>query len=1383
MKYYLLSILILTISISLSAQSIWEDSNITLNRSNSKERVSQPSSFRTVSLDIPTFLNDIREVPKRSEAEAENSYIILSFPFPDGSMQRFRLVDAELMHPDLAEKFPQLRALIGKGIDDPTADIRINYSPYHGFNGMIKTGKHSTVYIDPLTKDHQHYMVYYRKDIERPDEGFQCHTVEADDERKRVSIDETSASRFGDCNLRRYRLAQSCTGEYAQYHIGQAGGSTGTNAGDKAIVQSAMNVTMNRVNGVYELDLGITMQFIANNDLIIYLNGNSDPWTNEWNTKTAQTIDSQIGVNNYDIGHNFNNTGGGNAGCLTCVCTSTSQSGTHKGRGYTGRSAPVGDPFDIDYVAHEMGHQFGGYHTQSNSSCRSGSGLTEVEPGSASTIMGYAGICSANVQNNSDDYFHYVNIRDIVDAINNGVEAGCAELIPSGNSSPTADAGDNYTIPVSTPFLLTGIATDPNDTGLTYCWEQNDPENHGNNNAPSPTRTVGPMFRSFLPVTVPYKYFPKLNDIINNNSPTWEVLPSVSRSMDFAFTVRDNNINSGCTQSDLMTVTTDASSGPFLVTAPNTGVNWDTGDTESITWDVAGTNNAPVNCANVDILLSTDGGLTYTVIASNIANDGAESMVVPNVSSTNNRIMIRCSDNIFFDISNQDFTINAAGPIVNFSSSAVESVTEGTSCNDKILSFQITMATAPNANTAVNLSLGGSALEGSDYDINASSFIFSTGNWNTPQDVILTIYEDGVVENSENIIVEIASVTGSDAMEGINALLHFSIIEDDEGPYTSGANIVNSLLTEDFEGAFPTGWSRTGSAETFLTGTAASLSSSSWTVPTSNATQILASNDDGCNCDMSNDVLESATFIVNSNMESVNALMNIYYRNLAYQGNTESAQLLLSKDGGTTFPISYGFNGATQWQSVNIDLSSNIPVSGSETWALRWVYNDNGGWLYGFAIDNIDIQFSSPDAAPVQTLTNTLSGYAEYNVGAGDIVHFYDQVTGDIMCTIDNSVSTHDYGCVRVEVDREGAGSEAFISVSTDSYLHSKTFKITPTNNTSSDAGGYTVSLYYTDAEVVGWENATSESKSNVYIHKADGDNRISDVSPGNPGAIPITSTAATYGTFGSNHTYSATFNNGFSGFGVGILSNPLLVMPKVFLEGAYSGTEMGDQLRVADLVPLEEPYTTAGYTHVIGGGEITTAPVLAVTDNDAIVDWVIVELRDAATPATVVATRAALIQKDGDVVDVDGVSAVSFRGMAVDNYYVAIRHRNHLGIMSMDAIALSSTAVMVDFTSPATMTYGTDARKDIGGVMCLHAGNVGGDGTVRATGPSFINDAAQIITRLGVYTTVVSSTYGVEDVNMDGTIRATGPSFINDSAKLINFLGIYTNVRTEQLP
>lgn len=1143
MKNLLVSIFTLFLCLNLTGQNLWNNSDLSRTTSPRKHRVSHPSEFRTVSFELSTFLNQVREAPLRSAADAMESEVIVSFPLPNGKNTAFRLVDAELMHPELAAKFPELKAWIGKGIDDPTADLRISYSPYHGLNGMIQSGKHATVYIDPLTEDHKLYMVYDRDHVTKLDEGFQCHTEGADGHGKqRVTADDTER-RYGDCNLRRYRLAQSCTGEYAQYHIGQAGGSTGNTANDKAIVQSAMNVTMTRVNGVFEKDLGITMQFIANNDAVIYLNGNTDPWTNEYNTTTAQTLDAQVGVNSYDIGHNFNTTGGGSAGCLTCVCTSDSQTGTHKGRGYTGRAAPIGDPFDIDYVAHEMGHQFGGYHTQSNDGCRSGSGATEVEPGSGSTIMGYAGICAANVQNQSDDYFHYVNIRDIVDAINNGVENTCAELIPSGNTAPVADAGSDYTIPVSTAFVLEGTGSDANDANLTYTWEQNDPEAPGGNIAPPSNRTVGPMFRSFDPVTVPYRYFPNMNEIVAGNlSPTWEMIPTVSRTMDFAFTVRDNNLNSGCTALDEMTVTTDAGSGPFLVTAPNTNVTWNAGDTETVTWDVAGTNNAPVNCANVDIILSTDGGQTYPyVIASNVPNDGSQSITVPGSSGTNNRIMIRCSDNIFFDISNQNFSINQVGAVVNFSSSAAGTVDEGTSCNGKIISFELVMDSAPTANTTVDLGFSGTATQGLDYDLNATSFVFTPSNWSNPKTVVIKINEDGEIEDSENIVVEIASVSGGGAVKGLNGLLTFHIIEDDKDPFTSGTPIVTTILSEDFEGAFPAGWTRTGSPQVFATGTAASLSSGFWTIPTTNSSQILASNDDDCNCDMSNEVLKSAPFTVGSNMPEISLLMDLYYISGSYQGNNESAVVELSKDGGATFPISIALSGAAQWQNLNIDLSSYLPVSGTESWVLRWVYNDGPGWTYGCAIDNISVEVTEPGAAEIQTNVNIGTGYAEQSLGAGEIVHFFDQVTGKIMCTIDNSASSHDYGCTRVDVDREGTASVGFANSGSNTFLHSKAFKVRPTNNTTSDVG-YTIYLYYTDAEVAGWEGATLESRNSAYIHKVDGNNKIGAVTEGNPLNIPITSQSATYSTFGNNHVYSATFTNGFSGFGVGIQGSQLPV-------------------------------------------------------------------------------------------------------------------------------------------------------------------------------------------------------------------------------------------------
>ncbi len=658
MKRILTICLLMSILTFVHANGIWEEVRTSSISGSLKERTSTPLKFKTFKFDAQVFLALTENASPRFDFENQQA-IVISVPMPNGTFSSFNVYDAELMHPDLAAKFPELRAFVGKGIDDPTADLRIAYSPYTGFSASILSGNHSTVYIDPYTQDLENYIVYHRQDLKKNEDtpSFKCDTPH-EEIGKYYTNAERGTALTGDCNLRRYRLAQSCNGEYSQYHIGQAGGTTGNVANDKAIVQAAMNVTMIRVNGVFERDLGITMQFIPNNDLIIYLNAGSDPWNGEYNNTTQNTIDNVIGNANYDIGHNFNTSGGGSAGCIGCVCTTGS-----KGSGYTGRGAPIGDPFDIDYVAHEMGHQFGGYHTQASSNCRSGSGQTEVEPGSASTIMGYAGICNTNVQNNSDDYFHYVNIRDIVQNINSGVSSACAELITSGNGSPTADAGSDYSIPASTPFILEGLGSDPDDSGLTYCWEQNDPENAGSTGPPTATRTVGPQFRSLDPVTSPVRYMPNLPDVVAGNNPTWEVLNSVSRNMEFAFTVRDNNNVSGCTESDLMSVSVVGSAGPFVVNVPNGGETLATGNNATITWDVANTDTAPINASTVDIFLSTDGGFTYPfTVATGVANTGTANVLVPNQISTTCRMMVRGGNNIFYDISDNNFEIVSGSP-------------------------------------------------------------------------------------------------------------------------------------------------------------------------------------------------------------------------------------------------------------------------------------------------------------------------------------------------------------------------------------------------------------------------------------------------------------------------------------------------------------------------------------------------------------------------------------------------------------------------------------------------------------------------------------------------------------------------------------------------
>ncbi len=360
-------------------------------------RNSFPTQAYYYKLNLHQLQQQLINAPVRGQFNGLSN-VIIEFPNANGGFEQFRVMESPIMHPDLAAKYPMIKTYCAQGIDDPTATMRFSITQF-GLHTMTISGKTSTYYTDPYTTDLQYYIVYNKKSLHGTQPSFECLTEDNIDLLSlRSGPSAGQVHNTDDQKLRKFRLAQSCTAEYGNIFAGSSN--------QVANIQAQMAITINRVNGVYERDLAITLEFVPNNDLLIYYgNTNSDPWNNEWNTKTAQTIDAAIGVNNYDIGHNFNTSGGGNAGCISCVCTSTSQNNQHKGRGYTGSSNPTGDPFDIDYVAHEMGHQFGGNHIM-NTCSRSGSGQTEVEPASGSSIMGYAGICNSNVQAHSDDDFN-----------------------------------------------------------------------------------------------------------------------------------------------------------------------------------------------------------------------------------------------------------------------------------------------------------------------------------------------------------------------------------------------------------------------------------------------------------------------------------------------------------------------------------------------------------------------------------------------------------------------------------------------------------------------------------------------------------------------------------------------------------------------------------------------------------------------------------------------------------------------------------------------------------------------------------------------------------------------------------------------------------------
>ncbi|MBL4594018.1 MAG: zinc-dependent metalloprotease, partial [Flavobacteriales bacterium] len=417
------------------------------------------------------------------------------------------------------------------------------------------------------------------------------------------------------------------------------------------------NTTMTRVNGVYETDFAITMVLIANTDDVIYTNAGTDPYgAGSLNTELQSTLTSVITEANYDIGHlvHQETNSNGNAGCIGCVCVDG-----QKGSGFTSHVIPTGDNFDIDYVAHEMGHQFGGNHTFTQGFFPEGTGA-QLEPGSGSTIMGYAGITGASdVQAHSDDYFHYFNIEQITNYVSG---TGCQTTSALVNAAPVTNAGNDYTIPHSTAFILEGNATDA-DAGdiLTYCWEQGDEGFESKTSVePAPNSGMSPSFRSLPPTISPYRYMPKLIDVVAGNLTTqWETVQTQAGIMNFALTVRDNVNGGGQNNIDKMMVTVDGASGPFEVTSQSTNVTWTIAATETVTWNVANTTAAPVSTPNVDIFLSIDGGLSFwKTLALGVPNNGSANITVPWNTATNNaRVMIRGAGNIFYAVNSTDFTI------------------------------------------------------------------------------------------------------------------------------------------------------------------------------------------------------------------------------------------------------------------------------------------------------------------------------------------------------------------------------------------------------------------------------------------------------------------------------------------------------------------------------------------------------------------------------------------------------------------------------------------------------------------------------------------------------------------------------------------------------
>ncbi|MFJ8578828.1 M12 family metallo-peptidase [Micromonospora sp. NPDC093277] len=847
-------------------------------------------------LDRGSLKSTLDKAPRERVTVARQQRQIVSLPAPDGTLQRFELVNSPVMEAGLAAKHPEITTYAGTGLDDPTATIRADLTPL-GFHASVRSAA-GNWYVDPYYHlDQSLYASYFARDLENPHGEF----VEREDvaSEAHALADEIAAAQADApagplVKLRTYRVALVTDPSYANFFGVEN-------------VTAAKVTLMNRVTQIYEDETAIRLVLINDTDKT---NLNTPALATEPNGPcgasacfTAAQISSCgsstlsrnrivlgqiVGASNYDVGHIGLGVNGGGVASLGVI------GGGSKAQGCTGLPAPTGDYYAVDYVAHEMGHQFAGNHTfngtQYNCSGGNRSAANSYEPGSGSSIMAYAGICQQdNLQPHTDPYWSHRSYTEITTYVTSsrpaisevqtvslydfdangdsfrvryngndsapivrgvnyttaGIKAaiegiagwpagatvtvaafgGSGTLNDTGfqltfggtlanvnvasleltsfegasgfvgetakggaidnggilveetaNHAPVVTVPSNISIPVRTPFALTGSATDVDGDTLTYMWEQNDRGASAGTALMSNTKANGPLFRVFGEAanvspedTLKYhspgqnavttdstRIFPDMKQILAGNTnaktgacpaapappPTGgasnvpaeivdcysEFLPtpdwvgfSNDRTLHFKLTARDGRLGGGGVGSADIALALAPNAGPFLVTSQGSAAVLDGGSSQTVTWDVAGTDVAPVNAGQVKISLSADGGQTFPyVLAASTPNNGSATVALPNVATKQARIKIEAVGNVFFDVNDADLTIRSAPVVTNDAPAGGSSVQYSDALSPTVTVSATDGDTAGTALTAsatglpAGLSLAVSATSGTD---------------------------------------------------------------------------------------------------------------------------------------------------------------------------------------------------------------------------------------------------------------------------------------------------------------------------------------------------------------------------------------------------------------------------------------------------------------------------------------------------------------------------------------------------------------------------------------------------------------------------------------------------------------------------------------------
>ncbi len=747
--------------------------------------------YRGIATDIESLKTYLQDAPLEGAAEGLPFY----YPRPDGGYLLLEAYYSPIMAPELEAKYPEIRTYKVFGVEDKGISGRIDTTP-RGFHGYVNTPD-AVMILEPeasfgSTGNISQYRGFFKEEAPAG-EPLSCDAEEPGQDSssdfsylRSLQMPELAARVTSGASYKIYRMAMGTTGEFTA--------SVSSDSSNPSVVetQSYIVSVINRVNQIYEKEVASRFQLVGDNDKLIYTDSSTDPYTDKGKllNEHQDNVDNVIGTGNYDIAHLLNQFGGGLA-FVGVVCWDS-----YKAMGRTGLSDPDGrfEYFVTDLLAHELGHQFGAGHTfnADSGSCKDNRASRSAwEVGSGSTIMSYSGLCDPqNIQRNADDFFHGGSLEQINDYLTGGTGSSCGTLVNTGNTPPTVSAGADHTIPANTPFMLTATADDVDVSdvaGLTYTWDQMDLGSATTTTSQMRTDDgARPLFRSFLGATSPTRYFPQLSAVISGDlaSSFGETLPTTDRELNFRVTARSGDF--GVDQDDV-TLTVDRDSGPFVVTAPGAGA-YAGGQQLDVTWNVANTDLSPVNCSQVDIELSKDGGNSFgTVIRARASNDGFERVTMPNTDTGAGRIRVKCSDNVFFNISPADFSLTSVNTSGNLALTTIDASRAEGDSGSMAFTFQVSRQYAVvdmTVDYAVE-GVGANPANAADFGGTLPSGTVSLRAGEFTKSFTVTVSGDTNYESSESFRVTISNPTSGVVTQ---ASVQGVIENDDEEPTEDGGS-------------------------------------------------------------------------------------------------------------------------------------------------------------------------------------------------------------------------------------------------------------------------------------------------------------------------------------------------------------------------------------------------------------------------------------------------------------------------------------------------------------------------------------------------------------------------------------------------------------------